>query len=71
MLLSLLFGSPWPASRPPQGMSFYTKEEAVAYCKKFGWDFEVREPQETRRIGTVHYRNPRYAQYADNFSVKV
>ena len=52
-------------------MSFYTKEEAVAYCKKFGWDFEVREPQETRRIGTGHYRNPRYAQYADNFSVKV
>ena len=32
--------------------------------------YEVREPNQTRKNGTVHYRNPRFQGYGDNFSVK-
>lgn len=54
-----------------QGMSFFTKEQAIAYCQKYGWEYEIREPHQQRKTATVHYRNPRYMQYGDNFSVKV
>jgi len=51
-------------------MSFYTKEQAIAFCTKYGWEYEVREPKGGRTNASVHFRNPRFYQYGDNFSVK-
>ena len=67
----------WTSTRDPleglrveNGLTFYTKEEAVAFAQKYGWEIEVIENQSSRRQGSVHYRNPRYGSYGDNFTVK-
>lgn len=46
-------------------LQFGTKEDAIAFCKKHGWEYAVREPQMRRTS-----RSRRYAGYGDNFSVK-
>lgn len=43
-------------------LQFDTKEDAIAFCKKHGWEFAVREPQMRRTS-----RSRRYAGYGDNF----
>lgn len=45
-----------------EGLAFYTKEEAVEFCRKHGWQFEVLDYNE-RKIN----RSPRFAAYGDNF----
>jgi len=44
---------------------FYTKEQAMAFCKKHGWEYTVDEPNERRTV-----RQKRYMGYGDNYSVK-
>ncbi|KAF8055760.1 NDUFS4 [Scenedesmus sp. PABB004] len=46
-------------------LQFYTKEEALAFCRKHGWEATVVEPQPRRNT-----RQKRFAGYGDNFSVK-
>lgn len=46
-------------------LSFYTKEEAIAFCKKHGWEYTVEEPNVRRTT-----RQKRYLSYGDNFSTK-
>lgn len=46
-------------------LNFGTKEDAIAFCKKHGWEYDVREPMMRRTS-----RTRRYAGYGDNFSVK-
>lgn len=46
-------------------LAFYTKEEAIAFCKKHGWEYEIWELNE-RKID----RQKRFAGYGDNFSTK-
>lgn len=46
-------------------LQFGTKEDAIAFCQKHGWEYAVREPQMRRTS-----RSRRYAGYGDNFSVK-
>lgn len=41
---------------------FYTKEEAIAFCQKHGWDAVVEEPKPRRAD-----RQKRFAGYGDNF----
>ena len=43
-------------------LQFQTKEDAIAFCKKHGWEYDVREPQMRRTS-----RTRRYAGYGDNF----
>ena len=43
-------------------LQFGTKEDAIAFCKKHGWEYAVREPQMRRTS-----RSRRYAGYGDNF----
>lgn len=44
---------------------FFTKEEAVAFAEKAGWEVEVSEPNRRRRD-----RQRRFNSYGDNFTVK-
>ncbi|KAG2454800.1 hypothetical protein HYH02_000633 [Chlamydomonas schloesseri] len=44
---------------------FYTKEEAMRFCEKLGWEYEVTEPNKRRTL-----RTKRYMQYGDNFGTK-
>jgi NADH dehydrogenase (ubiquinone) Fe-S protein 4 len=44
---------------------FYTKEEAMAFCNKNGWEYTVDMPNERKTT-----RSKRYNTYGDNFSVK-
>ena len=41
---------------------FYTKEQAVDFCKKHGWEYSVDEPNEKRLT-----RQKRYADYSARF----
>lgn len=43
-------------------LNFGTKEDAIAFCKKHGWEYDVREPMMRRTS-----RTRRYAGYGDNF----
>lgn len=43
-------------------LQFFTKEEAMAFCHKHGWEFVVEEPNVKRA-----HRTKRYAGYGDNF----
>ena len=43
-------------------LQFGTKEDAIAFCEKHGWEYAVREPQMRRTS-----RSRRYAGYGDNF----
>lgn len=45
-----------------EGLAFYTKEEAVDFCKRHGWRFEVLDYND-RKVD----RSPRFAAYGDNF----
>jgi len=51
--------------RASSGMKFRTKEQAIEFCNKMGYEFDVREPhpRSTSRPG-------RFATYGDNFSVR-
>ncbi|KIY95819.1 NADH dehydrogenase (ubiquinone) Fe-Sprotein 4 [Monoraphidium neglectum] len=44
---------------------FFTKEQAVAYAEKAGWEVEVVEPNLRRKD-----RQKRYNSYGDNYTVK-
>lgn len=44
---------------------FYTRDQAVAYAQKAGWEYEVAEPNLPRKD-----RQRRFAGYGDNFTVK-
>ncbi|PNW72121.1 hypothetical protein CHLRE_16g681700v5 [Chlamydomonas reinhardtii] len=44
---------------------FYTAEEAIAFCERQGWEYEIQVPQIPRDT-----RSRRYAAYGDNFSIK-
>lgn len=44
---------------------FYTKEQALDFCKKHGWEAIVEEPKARRPD-----RQKRFAGYGENFSVK-
>lgn len=46
-------------------LTFDTKDAAIAFCKKYGWAYEVVEPNENSKT-----RPQRFQGYADNFSVK-
>lgn len=46
-------------------MHFQTKEQAVDYCTRHGFQYEVEEPNPRRST-----RTKRYADYGMNFSVK-
>eukprot|EP00882_Tetradesmus_deserticola_P003853 GHRQ01004077.1.p1 GENE.GHRQ01004077.1~~GHRQ01004077.1.p1 ORF type:complete len:194 (+),score=76.85 GHRQ01004077.1:195-776(+) len=46
-------------------LQFYTKEEAVEFARKHGWEGTVEDPQQRNPI-----RQTRFAGYGDNFSVK-
>ncbi|KAK9837992.1 hypothetical protein WJX74_009181 [Apatococcus lobatus] len=46
-------------------LQFQTKEDAIAFAKKNGWPYDVREPHYRRRE-----RQKRFAGYGDNFSVR-
>ncbi|GLC42660.1 ndufs4 NADH dehydrogenase Fe-S protein subunit [Pleodorina starrii] len=46
-------------------LQFYTAEEAIAFCDRQGWDFEVEQPHLPREG-----RGRRWATYGDNFSIK-
>ncbi|WIA36279.1 hypothetical protein OEZ86_007605 [Tetradesmus obliquus] len=46
-------------------LQFYTKEEAVEFARKYGWEATVEDPQQRNPI-----RQKRFAGYGDNFSVK-
>ncbi|GMH45610.1 hypothetical protein BSKO_13567 [Bryopsis sp. KO-2023] len=48
-----------------EAVAFYNKEEAIEFCKKHGWPYEVIDYNE-RKID----RTKRFSQYGDNFSVK-
>ena len=41
---------------------FYTKEEAMRFCEKHGWSYQVDEPNQRRTA-----RQKRYNAYSDNF----
>lgn len=43
-------------------LSFGSKEDAIKYCEKYGFDYEVREPLMRRAD-----RQKRFAGYGDNF----
>jgi len=40
--------------RSENGLAFYTKEEAIKFCQKHGWDFEVRLSRSARMPMSVH-----------------
>jgi len=44
---------------------FHTKEEAIAFCKKHGWEPQVDEPEQRRTA-----RQKRFNGYGENFSIK-
>jgi NADH dehydrogenase (ubiquinone) Fe-S protein 4 len=44
---------------------FFTKEQAIAYATKAGWEVEVIEPALRRKD-----RQKRFLGYGDNFTVK-
>ncbi|KAG1668954.1 hypothetical protein FOA52_000998 [Chlamydomonas sp. UWO 241] len=44
---------------------FYTKEEAMAFCEKHGWEFTVDMPAEKSNL-----RQKRFNAYGDNFSTR-
>ncbi|KAG2453781.1 hypothetical protein HYH02_001990 [Chlamydomonas schloesseri] len=46
-------------------MQFYSAQEAVAFCERQGWQYEIQEPNVPRDT-----RSRRYAAYGDNFSIK-
>ncbi|KAF5830307.1 NADH:ubiquinone oxidoreductase 18 kd-like subunit [Dunaliella salina] len=46
-------------------LAFYTKEEAINFCQKHGWDYFVSEPNQGRLT-----RQKRFTGYGDNFSIK-
>ena len=43
-------------------LNFFTKEEAVAFCTKHGWECEVDEPAQRSKT-----RQKRFSGYGDNF----
>jgi NADH dehydrogenase (ubiquinone) Fe-S protein 4 len=44
---------------------FHTKEEAIAFCQKHGWEAQVDDPEQRRTD-----RQKRFTGYGDNFSIK-
>eukprot|EP00775_Hariotina_reticulata_P005973 gene5973-6212_t len=44
---------------------FPTQEEAIAFCKKYGWEYTVEQPKQRRTT-----RQKRFNGYGDNFSIK-
>lgn len=44
---------------------FHTKEEAIMFCQKHGWEAQVVEPEQRRTV-----RQKRFNGYGDNFSIK-
>lgn len=49
---------------------FITKDDAIAFCKKNGWRYEVHESAPSAGMDLVHARPARFKTYGDNFSVK-
>eukprot|EP00891_Asterochloris_glomerata_P006193 jgi/Astpho2/6193/Aster-x1353 len=47
------------------GLEFGSREAAIAFADKHGWEYEVREPTMKRTD-----RTKRFAGYGDNYSVK-
>lgn len=46
-------------------LTFDTKDAAMAFCKKYGWEYEIVEPNESSKK-----RPARFQGYGDNFSVR-
>ncbi|GIL77463.1 hypothetical protein Vretimale_2976 [Volvox reticuliferus] len=46
-------------------LQFYKAEEAITFCERQGWEYEVAPPNEPREG-----RGRRWATYGDNFSIK-
>ncbi|KAK9814190.1 hypothetical protein WJX72_001977 [[Myrmecia] bisecta] len=46
-------------------LDFRTQDDAVAFCDKHGWQYELRAPKHPRKD-----RSKRFLGYGDNFSVK-
>lgn len=46
-------------------LRFGTAEEAVAFARRHGWEYELRTPHERR-----HTRAKRFLGYGDNFRYK-
>lgn len=61
----------WTSSADPlentarASLRFYTKEEALAFCAKHGWEAEVEEPNPRDPK-----RPKRFLAYGDNYSIK-
>jgi NADH dehydrogenase (ubiquinone) Fe-S protein 4 len=61
----------WTSSADPlenvarAALAFPTKEAAVQFCTRHGWQFAVEDPN-PRRVA----RTKRYADYGANYSVK-
>ena len=58
----------WTSSADPlenvgrASLFFYTKEEAMAFCTKHGWEYEVDEPRQRRND-----RQKRFNSYGDKY----
>jgi len=52
-------------ARAASGLAFRTAEEAMAFCEKYGYPYEVREPHARSKTRTA-----RFATYGDNFSTR-
>ena len=54
-------------------VNFESKEAAVAFCEKYGWEYEVMEPQKmgrgTSTIPGAGKAGTRPKSYGDNFAV--
>ncbi|CAG9462189.1 unnamed protein product [Pedinophyceae sp. YPF-701] len=56
---------PLEGVRTENGLAFYTKEQAVRFCEKYGFAYEIKDPRPRS-----HVRSRRFWGYGDNFSVK-
>lgn len=58
----------WTSSADPlenvarASLRFYTQDEAIAFCKKHGWEYEVETPNPRSSK-----RPKRFSQYGDNY----
>ncbi|KIY97907.1 NADH:ubiquinone oxidoreductase subunit [Monoraphidium neglectum] len=52
-------------SCPEAALWFHSKEQAVRFCERQGWRYEV----EAEQVGSIK-RQRRFAGYGDNFTVK-
>ncbi|XP_075263697.1 uncharacterized protein LOC142355384 [Convolutriloba macropyga] len=52
-------------ARAANGLAFATTDEAIAYCKKMGYEYTVKAPNPRSTTRTA-----RFATYGDNYSTK-